>query len=120
MLTSTTVETLARAADQILLLDGSGSVRLAESPEDAGLGRSLTIDDLRTLPINDNTDVDGPDEPSPAQKEEPSGMDLAARQKGDFSLYILYFQPVMKRVLVAWLVTTVFYSVAERAPGTFP
>ncbi|KAK3180626.1 hypothetical protein K4F52_007976 [Lecanicillium sp. MT-2017a] len=114
-------ETLARAADQILLLDGSGSVRLAESPEDGGLGKSLTIEDLKTLQISegDETGAAASDDSSLAQKEAQPDADPAARQKGDVSLYLLYFQPVMKRVMVAWLVTTVLYSIAERAPEIY-
>ena len=75
------------------------------------------------LKLPDTHSVQTPEEAvpeTPAVKEaDVEEEDLTIRQRGDFSLYTLYFKPVVTSLLILWLFTTALYSLAERASGSY-
>ena len=79
----------------------------------------MTVEALRNLPFITNVEEceTAPDETRLVEKEVKTGLDSYNRKMGDTSLYIMYFKPVMKRVIVVWLLASIMYSVSERAPG---
>ncbi len=111
----------ARAADQILTIGEGGHVSSALTPQEAGLGSPLTTEAMLKLPLSISAQASEAAPPElPADKEistEEVEDDAIVRQRGDLSLYVLYFKPVLGIVLAAWLVTTMLYSLAERASG---
>jgi hypothetical protein len=77
------------------------------------------VEALRDLPFITHSEESetAPDETRLVEKEAKTELDFRNRKMGDTSLYVMYFKPVMKRVIVVWLLASIMYSVFERAPG---
>lgn len=102
------------SADQVLLIEGDGSVKSIFKSRDALHSRKDIAGSLSAVSEENETNQ------LPEKKKERLGTPndkSPIRQRGDYTLYSFYLNSTAKWLWIVWIVAVALVAVAERLPG---
>jgi hypothetical protein len=106
-----------KAADQALIFDGTGSVKVQQDPSQLTLSNEF-VEQLRASPDEEENESKSDKEEAPKTKVEP-GEDLQSRARGDASLYKYLFTTASKWGAAIWVILVGLVVAATQLSGKF-